>query len=816
MRLNFTCLFFFCSLQLMAQSGADKSGVSGKISGLIVDAKTQHPISLASVLLVNQSDTLQKFRVISSAEGSYAFASVPKGTYQLRVQVMGFQTYIKESVVVNTNSPIQLPNLLLQPVENGLQEVVVVAEKPPIEERDGKLIYSVGDNALSSGSNAGDMLRTMPMLNTQSDGSIMLMGKVPLILMDEKPINVSGQQLADLLESLPASVIEKVEVMQRPPPEYASYPGGVINIVTKKGRVGRFEKVSLSGASRGEGSMYATYGYRSGKWSVNAVAGAATNVALGSGWGHRTNQYADSTNYLHTQSSYHNRSWSPSARLQVEYSPNKYRSFSFVYQGNWNYADNHNTILYTNLNRFQVPYKASTRENVYDGNGYGNGFSGSFQQTGKRPGEKLQIFSGLQLNKNYSDRDFFQQFLTGELQPTGADSTQWQITDQYTTSGYTNLYYNLPLDDSARHLLTSGITASSSRVHNVLNSGYLRKTDLTNIPLDKLSNDFNFHQQIITARMGWIWSWNKSWKFISSIQMEYTANGFTFQKGNAANVQNDYVYWLPSFSIRKEFNRQWNTTLGFREAIRRPGIVEMNPSIDYGDPYNIKFGNPFLNAQLTDMYDWNISYYQPKFSFSGTLGFNQVKNVFQTIRTLADSGRTFTTYQNISNQQEYQVNLWSGITISKKFRMNVSTGFTYQQYSETQKVLYKYRDGGSFYAGLNYSYAPDALTLLEANNRFTHWASPQGVSRSNITMSIGIQRKMFNKQLTVGLLAIDPFAIQRYHNFTYGTNFSIESYSESITRNFRVTLSWQVSKNSIKSKLSKQQQQEALQKINTR
>ena len=103
--------------------------------------------------------------------------------------------------------------------ENGLQEVVVTSDKPLVEEKDGKIIYSVGESAMNNGSNAGEMLRNMPMLNAQADGSIMLMGRVPLILMDEKPLNVSGQQLADLLESLPASVIEKVEVMQRPPPE---------------------------------------------------------------------------------------------------------------------------------------------------------------------------------------------------------------------------------------------------------------------------------------------------------------------------------------------------------------------------------------------------------------------------------------------------------------------------------------------------------------------------------------------------------------------------------------------------------------------
>ena len=817
MRFFLFIILLFNGLQVLAQQKKASEPAGVPVSGLVQDTRSHLGLAQATLLFTNREDTLRKYRLLADVQGKFLISTLTPGKYQLLIQQIGYHPLKVDSInIPEGNNEFFLGTLQLQASDNGLQEVVVVAEKPTVEEKDGKIIYSVGESAMNNGSNAGEMLRNMPMLNAQADGSIMLMGRVPLILMDEKPVNVSGQQLADLLESLPASVIEKVEVMQRPPPEYASYPGGVINIVTKKGRVGQFEKVSLSGATRGEGSLFATYGYRSGKWSINAVGGASSRVSLGSGWSQRTNKYADSTNYLHTQSSFSNRSWSPNARFQAEYSPSKYKTISLVYQGNWNYADNYSSILYTNINRFEQAYKASTRNNAFNGDGNGQAFSGSYQWTGKRPAEKLQLFSGIQLNKNFNDRDFFQQYLTGDLLPTGADSTQWQVTDLFTRSGFTNLFYTRPIDDSARHLITSGVTVSSSRVHNVLNSGYLRKSDLTDVPLDKLSNDFFFRQQIVTARLGWIWNWKNQWKLMAAVQMEYTANGFTFQKGNAANASNDYVHWLPSFSLRKEFTRRLNTTVGFRQTIRRPGIGEMNPSIDYSDPYNIRFGNPFLQAQLTEMYDWNISYNISKVSFSGTLGFNQVKNVYQPIRTLADSGRTYTTYQNISNQQEYQINLWSGITISKKFRMNLSTGYTYQQYSETQKVLYKYRDGGSFSAGLNYSYAPNPLTLLEANNRFTNWASPQGVSRSNINMSLGIQRKMFKKQVTVGLLAIDPFRIQRYQNTTYGPNFSIESYSESITRNFRLTVSWQISKNVVKSKLTQQQKEEALEKMGSR
>ena len=134
-------------------------------------------------------------------------------------------------------------------------------------------------------------------------------------------------------------------------------------------------------------------------------------------------------------------------------------------------------------------------------------------------------------------------------------------------------------------------------------------------------------------------------------------------------------------------------------------------------------------------------------------------------------------------------------------------------YSTIEKALYKYNNGGSFYATLNYSYAPNNLTIIEANNRYTNWANPQGTSRSNINMSISIQRKFMNKRMIIGLSAIDPLSIQKYHNYTNGANFSIESFSESNSRNFRLTISYQISKTVLKSNLNSKDKKEALERL---
>lgn len=50
--------------------------------------------------------------------------------------------------------------------------------------------------------------------------------------------------------------------MTNPPPQYANEQGGVINIVMKKGRVGKSGRVAIFGGTRNEWGLSANYNYR--------------------------------------------------------------------------------------------------------------------------------------------------------------------------------------------------------------------------------------------------------------------------------------------------------------------------------------------------------------------------------------------------------------------------------------------------------------------------------------------------------------------------------------------------------------------------
>jgi outer membrane receptor protein involved in Fe transport len=738
---------------------------------------------------------------ITDKNGAFNFEQIPFGYYRLTINALGFARYQVDSIWLRAEKDeVVLNDIQLKDSTNNLSEVVVYADKKLIEDKDGVLTYNVSESPISNGSNASDILKNMPLVNANPDGTLTVKGKAPLILIDDKPTNLNAQQLTDLLESLPANVIEKVELMQNPPPEYATHDGSVINIVSKKGRIGFSQRYALTAGSRGETSLSSNVNYKSQKLSFNGNVGIGTARSYGNSWSHRKNIYTDSVNYFYNTSDYLNKNWHPNLRLQVDYDIDKRHSWGVVYQGNTNYLNNVSNTQYTNLDSNFRVWKASTRQVDYIGSSYSHGMNASYLWKGVNPVEKLQLFSGINFGKNQNGKDFFQQYLLQDFLPSGLDSSQNQQSDTYTTSYYIRANYNKPFDSAGKKIITTGFSFTQSDDHNILNTNYLNKLDSTYHENSLLSNDFFFYQSIFTARLGGIFLLPSGWRLIFGAQAEYTAAAFKFLKGNTVDANNDYWRVLPNATIRRDFTPQLNMSLVYRQAIRRPGIRELNPSIDYTDPYNIRFGNPYVKPALTHNWDYSISYNTKGLNINGGLGYSKVKDVFSAVRTLVSTGKTQTTYTNIADQDEMHASLWSGITISPKLKFNMSTGYNYNRYSEVDKILFKYRDGGSYYVGLNYSYMPDNLTMLEASNKYSSFANPQGKARSNINMTISGQRKFLNKKLVVNITAVDPLGLTKYTGYTEGRNFVVNTYSVSNTRNFRLTVSYQLNKTYTKKK----------------
>ncbi len=794
MRFLFPVIFLALSFTAFSQKDSVKHVVnSGIIIGSILDADNAKAIAAATVIITKISDSGFFKTVITVKDGSFLFEQLPFGYYRIQVSSIGYNNLKLDSIYIRAERfDFDLNDVKLHKKTTDMEEVVVYAEKPLIESKEGKIIFNAGESALSSGASTTELLKQTPLVNVDNDGKIQLRGKDVKILIDDKPVELNAKQLQDLLESMPGSMIDKIEVMTTPPPQYASERGGVINIVTKKGRVGMSGRLNVSYGTRGENGINGNFSYRKNKIALNVSAGFGYNEYEGNSYSNRQNIYLDSTNYFNIIGNNNNNSLRPNARISLDYDRNKHNAFNLTTFYNSSDAESNTDNQYTNLNSNNLIYKLSNRFIATSNTSKSPNFNATYTNKGKQPGVVFKIITGVNFGINNTARDYFQQYLNPDYTPTGTDSSQQQKTDVKNNIISIRLNYDRPLKNNKLYLHAgNGLIRSNS--HNILNTGFLKKPDNVFVQNDLLSNNIRFHQNIFFYRTALRYTVKPEFNITAGVQVEETTTSF-----DIANVNTGYAnnYWstLPFATIIKKWENDITATLSYKRTIQRPGLAQLNPSVDYGDPYNTRFGNPYLQPYFADNFDFIVGKWNKLYYINGSIGYNVLQNIYSSIRILQPDGKTNTTWQNLSGRKEYEANAWGGYTLNKKAKLNLSLGYSYNVYRLRDRTVNKFRNGGSFFSTLNGSYLFNDLLNGNASFTFNRFANPQGTVRNTLSINIGVQQKFFKKKMVLAVSVIDPLRQQQNKIFTYASNFNLESYSITKTKNFRIALSYIFSK----------------------
>jgi outer membrane receptor for ferrienterochelin and colicin len=121
----------------------------------------------------------------------------------------------------------------------SVETIVVTGKKLNVETLIDRKVYSVEADVQSTFGTVSDILSVIPSVDVDADGSVSLRGDSNvLILIDGRPsTQFSGPSAGDNLQSIPATDIERIEVLTNPPAQYkADGVAGVINIIMRKKR----------------------------------------------------------------------------------------------------------------------------------------------------------------------------------------------------------------------------------------------------------------------------------------------------------------------------------------------------------------------------------------------------------------------------------------------------------------------------------------------------------------------------------------------------------------------------------------------------
>ena len=797
MRISLTILCLIMILTGFSQKPATQPGI---LIGTVLYGDNSKSIMGATVQLIKDGgDSTVVRSALTAKDGSFMLDGLSFGYYRLRLSMTGYSGLTMDSINIRKERfDFDLNDIKLHRHAALMNEVVLYAEKPLIENKDGKISFNVGESALSAGSSATELLKQAPLVNVDNDGKVQLRGKDAKILIDDKPVELNGKQLQDLLESMPGSMIEKIEIMTTPPPQYANERGGVINIVTKKGKVGFTARINISYGSRGEAGVNGNVSYRKNKWNIGFSSGFGYNRYAGNSYSNRQNIYTDSISYFNAISNSHSNNNRPNFRLSIDYEINKNNSFNFTSQYNANHSGSASYNEYSNLNNDQLLYKLSNRAISNHTGSWNPNLSMMYSWKGKRVGEQLKFTGGFNYNANDVERDYFQQYLNPDHSLTGLDSTQQQFTTVRNRSMSLRLNYDRPLVEK-KLFLNMGGNLSRFIGHNILNTEFLKKPEQIFVANEILSNDFNYHQHIDALRTSLRYDFVPDFYINAGVQAEHTVTFFDI-RNDVQDYRNDYWSALPFATLVKKWKSDWSITVSYKRSIQRPGLGELNPSVDYSDPYNIRFGNPYLQPYYAENFDGIFGKSVKGYYFNMSMGYNNLQHIYSSIRTLLPDGKTNTTWENSSGRHEYETSVWGGLSVGKKIKLNLSMGYTYHVYSLHDKLVRYFRDGGSFYSTFNGSYQFSDVMNSSVNLTYNRFANPQGTLNNTLSMNMGIQRKFFSKKFIVAFNMIDPFRQQQNRTYTFGGNFSVDSYSFTHTRNFRLSLSYIFTKNQHKNR----------------
>ena len=180
-----------------------------------------------------------------------------------------------------------------------LGEVDVVATKPLVVKEIDRIGYDVQADEDSKTSTVQDVLRKVPMVTVDADGTIKVKGSTNFkIYKDGRPNNAFTNNAKDIFAAIPASMIKKIEVITDPgAKEDAEGVGAILNIVTNQETTmnGLMGNASLNWSTRSSSPMPNIW-----------LTGNVGKLALSAYGGYHHQDYSEGKNSSNSSNTYVN------------------------------------------------------------------------------------------------------------------------------------------------------------------------------------------------------------------------------------------------------------------------------------------------------------------------------------------------------------------------------------------------------------------------------------------------------------------------------------------------------------------------------
>jgi outer membrane receptor protein involved in Fe transport len=765
----------FALLKTYAQSNPE-------ITGKIVDSTNRKPLNYASVALLNQADRKPVQGMQTDENGLFNFKSIPPGSYILRVGFVGYQTYQRSGIIINSNAPINLGEIRLRTSgANVLKEVVVEGTVPDMQIGIDRKVFNVDQSLVSQSGSVTDLLSDIPSISVDADGAVSLRGSSSVrILIDGKPSAMAGSDITQVLQSLPSNSVQRVEVITNPSSKYdAEGQSGIINIVLKKNL-----RTGLNGAVTASGGTYRNYNggialnYRDSSFNYYGNYDFRKFRRLSEGYSDtryfENNGIIDNTNEGDRSGNAH------TAKLGFDYFIDQTTTIGL--SGNVSIRDNQrNEDIFYRYENLPDLEGTSTRYSRQTEDDFGYDLNLDFKKEFKRPGEVLTFNGAYGRNKEDGVNTFNQAF-SNPLSP--ADR---QINDTYERGNNINLQldYTRPINEDSK--FEAGYRTTIEQDDESQISTRFDPASNRFLPDYNVSNKFNLEEIVHAGYFNYQNKLNKNLGYQIGLRAEQAYLNTVTENVNPTTPENerftpgrlDYFRVYPSIFLTQSFSNEQQLQLSYTRRVNRPNGWQVNPFINISDPLNIRQGNPNLKPE--DIHSFELGYTREigNTTLTSSIYHRRVNDVIQSItqRIEGSNAATISEWRNISKNESTGFELISKSGIGKAVDVTGNLNVFYNRFEGATEFNLPPREGINWDANLstNIRFSKTLSAQIRADYRAPRVLA-QGRSIGNFATDAALRWSILNNKGSLLFNVRDVFNQRRFGGYTQ---------TEQFIRNFR-------------------------------
>lgn len=782
-------------LMLALCAKAQNTQHSYTITGVVADSVT-HEGEPYATLTIARADSAAKpvKQALTDIKGRFSISSSGTGSYLLMVRSMGRKPMQRAYTVDATTRTIDLGTLLLQDGGNQLETVEVVAYKPLVKADVDKIAYSVEDDPEANTNTVIEMLKKVPMVTVDGQDNIRVNGNSSFkIYVNGKPNNMMTKNPKEVLKSMPASSIKKIEVITNPGPKYdAEGVGGILNIVTEgKGPEGY--NATFSGRANNSsygGGLYATV--KQGKLTMSVNYNASSNHSpKGYTYSDRSQIGTDGTVTSSTVADGYTKGHSQwqGGDVEASYEIDTLRlitgSFSLSKFTSKRDALNtaFSTVPATGQRLYGYRSPSHSKENWDD-------YSASldYQRSFSVKDRLLTLSYRLESSPSTSDSRY--------LYTDREAADDWQtfidrMRDQRMDGDENTMEHTFQIDYTTpfakHHTWEAGVKYILRRNKSDNDRYNLGTGDKDETYDSDNSSHYRHHNDILAAYTGYGLTLDK-WSARLGLRYEHTLQKVEYLLGRGTNFHKNFDDLVPSARLGYKFSDATNLSLGYKMRINRPGIWYLNPYLDDRIPDAISQGNPNLDTEKSHAVDLQFSSYNSKLTYTLTGTYRFVNNSIESVDRLVNdrdieglpnpTGKDviYSSYANIGHIQYAGLMAYANWTPITNTRITLNGSVGYSHMSDGQSL----RNHGwctNIDASLQQTFAK---TWIFNASYYVQTPQPtlQGKDARYQWYNFSLSKSFMDKRLTLTAYIINPFG-KRY--FCYR--------SETVADNFRTTAS---------------------------